>query len=332
MKFYFVTPADTELAAPGSTFTASVRESLLERPETYEARSSDEADVLILNEPFSFKEWRYVDRLKKCRFFSRFAHRIVAVNCDDAASGLLRGLYAALPKHRFIPSRHAAVPYASTPNEWVYQSPPAPDVTMLASWRGNTASNPIRSKLVARYAGHPRMRIEATSSWMNHPETEKLDYVRLIQQSSFSLCPAGWAPVSFRIYESMALGRCPVILADGFVPPEGLDWARFAIFWPQSDLRGLEKELLRREPEAAELGKTARSEWARCFAPDRLPAFYANAIASLARPNTARSSNEEIARWNGFRIRWVNGWTLPQRLWRRSLRTAAGLRSRTNRT
>lgn len=51
-------------------------------------------------------------------------------------------------------------------------------------------------------------------------------YKRVLQSSRYSLCPSGAGPTSIRIYESLACGAIPIILADTFRFPrvKGVDW------------------------------------------------------------------------------------------------------------
>ena len=62
-------------------------------------------------------------------------------------------------------------------------------------------------------------------------EQNKQYYKRVLQQSRFSLCPSGAGPSSIRIYESLACGSIPVILADTFRFPnvKGVDWSECVV-------------------------------------------------------------------------------------------------------
>src|SRR6185312_2738070 len=129
--------------------------------------------------------------------------------------------YTSLPKNRYNPEIHSILPYLSLPNELILDKESKIAPTFLATWRGNTKSNRIRKKVSKLYSDDPAFDIQSTKSWFNHSFEEKLLYKNSLINAKFSLCPAGWAPVTFRIYESMAAGRCPVIIADQFVPPTG---------------------------------------------------------------------------------------------------------------
>lgn len=57
-----------------------------------------------------------------------------------------------------------------------------------------------------------------------------------VTMSQFVLCPAGEGSP---LYETLAAGRVPVILADGWAPPPGPRWSDFALIWPERDVPSL---------------------------------------------------------------------------------------------
>ncbi|KAA3439591.1 exostosin family protein [Rufibacter hautae] len=315
LKLLFITSDLSLLADPDSKMLTKVKEALLKTGSVEEVFSPDTADALIIQEKESYKDFRYIKSLQKDAFINEFASKVYTINRDDCATGLLRGLYTSLPKARFDPAIHASVPYMEYPNKLIFSQnlvdePPF----FLASWRGNTKSNKIRSELIKSLKSNPELQIEATDSWLNHQKEEKERYIQLIRHAKFSLCPAGWAPVSFRIYESMALGRCPVIIADEFVPPPGPNWNEFALFYPQNKTDQLYSFLKEHEGSYSRLGQAAYQYWKEYFSPDVVAGYLANSLLKLlfTAPETTRQ--HEIKRWNSFQVHWTNHWTLPQRI------------------
>jgi len=55
------------------------------------------------------------------------------------------------------------------------------------------------------------------------------EYAKAILNSQFVLCPAGWGPATYRLFETMEMGRVPVTLSDEWVPPPGPRWDEFSI-------------------------------------------------------------------------------------------------------
>src|SRR5258706_12122572 len=84
---------------------------------------------------------------------------------------------------------------------------------------------------------HPRGLVRDTSGFniydggdeAEHAARRMREYVETLKESKFVLCPRGLGTSSIRLYETLALGRVPVILSDKWVAPEGPDWAAFSL-------------------------------------------------------------------------------------------------------
>lgn len=318
MRLRFLTPADTPLASPDPRLLDALRAELLARPGVVEAQGIEEADALILHEPWAFREWRYIDKLVADPIVGRFPQKVYTLNEDEAAAGLLRGIYTCLQRKRFDPTLHAAIPFVSQPNEEVVSraGTPRPPATLLATWRGNPKSNrKLRQGLLEVCGRSPVFQVESTESWLNHGAEEKRRYVELLRSGKFSLCPGGWAPASMRVFESMALGVAPAILADEFVEPPGPDWGALSVRIREADLPSLQQALEARAADYLAMGDAAHQAWKAHFGPDRIFPYYADALLGLIRGNgTGGSAAAEFARWRSPQMARLNGWTLPQRI------------------
>ena len=334
MNLYFLTPQDSALAARDTSFLNSIRAELLGRSGVSEAISPAEADAILIHEEFSFKEWRYIQKLLAAPVIGTYPHKTYTINTDDIASGLLRGIYTSLPRNRFDPAIHRAAPYMWYQNELVLERP-TPTTTgpqFLATWRGNVSSNTkLRRSMIRACNCSTSMLAEPTHSWFNqHTVEEKRRYIDVVRNGRFSLCPAGCAAVSWRIYESMALGIAPVIIADAFMPPRGPDWDSFSVRIPESSLHHLEAVLQHYSPEYKSMGALARSAWEEFFLPSRIASYYCDALMELLcnRPQE-NSRGAELRRWQSFRMQWSNSWTILQRALKRAAAQLARLRPET---
>ena len=318
MKLRFLKPSDVPLASADVSLIESLRGDLLRRPGVVEESDIGAADALVIHEPWAFREWRYIDRLIADPVIGRFSHKVYTVNSDDAAAGLLRGAYNCLPRSRFDPRLHAATPFLVQPNEQVlaHAGMRRAPATHLGTWRGNPKSNRrVRERLLNTFSGSSNFKVEATQSWLNHGADEKLHYVRLVRSGKFSLCPGGWAAASMRIFESMALGVAPVIIADEFVEPAGPDWQACSLRVREADLPSLESILQQHAGRHETMGARAYEAWCRYFHPSRLIAYYADALLRCMRANAgAGSPKSDIERWRSRRTYKANGWTVPQRV------------------
>lgn len=315
MKILFVNSNQSTLADSESRILSGIKSELLSIPAMEETVYADLADVILIQEKNSFKNFRYIDTILKDPILANYYHKTFTINTDDCATGILRGLYTSLPKSRFNSQHYAIVPFFEYPNELVFLDNHLPvQPYFLASWRGNTKSSKIRIKLLRLLQGLTQYSITTTDSWLNHSIKEKKEYIDLVLNAKFSLCPSGWAAVSFRIYESMALGRCPVIIADAFVPPEGPDWKSFALFLPEKDIKNLPAYLLAYESSYKQRGELAFINWQKYFSQDVIKKYYAQALHRLFCAGTEPSKEVEMRRWTSWHLYWSNEWTIPQRI------------------
>lgn len=321
MRLLFLDHSASELANPDPSLLNAVATELLGPLGAVRADSAELADAILLNEPWAFREWRYIDRLAADPIVGRYPHKTYTINVDDAPTGVLRGAYTSLSRQLFDPALHVAVPYSLETNEFVLAEagPSRPPPTHLATWRGNTKSNRrLREALVRRYRERPGFLVETTESWMNHDAQEKRRYVDLLRSGKFSLCPAGWAASTFRVYESMALGVAPVVIADDFVLPSGPPWEAISVRIAESDIGRLAEILQGAEERSAEMGRLAHQHWYRLFSPAELPRYYASQLMRLISVTRGTGSREsEMQRWRSRKTYVANHWTLPQRARRR---------------
>lgn len=315
MKIFFIDRELSKIADKNSNILKAIKEEIFSSGNGKEVFDPELADAIIIQENDSFKNFNYIKDLQEDQLISAYPEKIFTINTDDSATGLLRGIYTCLPKSRINSNLYKSVPYMEFPNDLVCSAGFKEfSSEYLASWRGNTKSNFIRPKMQKLFQRNKQCEIEHTDSWMDHDRDEKEKYITLMQNSKFSLCPAGWAPATYRIYESMALGRCPVIIADGFVPPSGPIWNEFALFYPQSNLDNFLSFLHHHEPLAEKYGINAYKAWKKYFAPDNIQKYYAESLLSLIKATPKASKTTELARWNSVELFWSNRWTLPQRV------------------
>lgn len=90
-------------------------------------------------------------------------------------------------------------------------------------------------------------------------------YTDVIQSSKFSLCPRGFGASSIRLFESMKLGVCPVIISDEWKLPKGPDWNTCSVMIHENQVHEIEKILMERERDYRELGNRAAEVYKRNF-------------------------------------------------------------------
>ena len=197
------------------------------------------ADIIVLFEEWDTRFWQYSDVLAKDPFFRAHWDRIFTINCDDLGRGFLPGCYTSLTRHNFDHQLHRACAYPYSYNEFVATSSQQAkrNANWLFSFRGTYLSHPIRKKLFRYFSTHPQAKMVWTGTkFHSHSAKEKKEYVEDILLSKFVLCPRGWSPATYRLFEAMELGRCPVIISDDWVPIHGVPWHECSIVIKEKDI------------------------------------------------------------------------------------------------
>ncbi len=116
------------------------------------------------------------------------------------------------------------------------------DRSKLFSFFGPIESNEIKRGLTVLY---PNNCID--SEVLGLDEKAYMDrYIETLGDSEFSLCPRGYEISSPRIFDSMAMGAIPVIIADGYKPPmyPAIDWSSISITVKSGNINRLGQSLL----------------------------------------------------------------------------------------
>jgi hypothetical protein len=185
------------------------------------------------------------------------------------------GIYTAVEKRWYSPRRTRPGFYLKCLINPLIKFEPDAERDLLYSFMGDVHTAPVR-KALARL-DHPRGVFVDTSRqnqdvMFRASEGERkafwMRYVETARRSKYVLCPRGLAPSSIRLFETMCLGRVPVILADEWVPPEGPRWKTFSIQVPECNARDVPRILEERESAALKMGLLAHEEWEKYFSPD----------------------------------------------------------------
>ena len=105
------------------------------------------------------------------------------------------------------------------------------DKEYLASFVGSSTSN-IRNDIIEQYENDPDIFIEHKGWDHNVKSDEFTSYVDASLKSKFVICPRGYGPTSFRLYEAMQMDAVPVYVSDRFWIPwtHELNWEEFCVF------------------------------------------------------------------------------------------------------
>lgn len=291
------------------------------------AANPQESEVVMVIESARYKCFRYAQTLLNDPVIVSHWGKVLTINYDDNPAGFLPGLYANLPSFRFVPDFHEPFCYLFAPripdsrlNEIIPLAAPS---RLLFSFRG-AASHAVRRALIDLFAtSSGSWKVTHIDRWYNHSPAETDAYYAEVLDSAFVLCPRGISTATHRLFEVMAMGRCPVIISDDWVPIPGPDWSECSVRIPELSIRDIPGILKKLEPRAAELGVRARQVWERYFS---YQARFEGALQRLDglrqrihRPTLA----QESARWASGAFQRANLWDWRSRLGR-GLRRAIG--------
>lgn len=194
----------------------------------------------------------------------------------DHPAGRHPGFYSSLRRELFNPAIHRSFCFPITFNEQIRQFDTG-DATNLYSFIGGITS-PLRSRLVRHLSTHP-MRSRGVikvqgGQWLSMFDraglATKLEFAESLRRARFILCPRGNGVGVMRLFEAMEGGRVPVIISDGYVLPEGVEWEKCSVIIKERELDQIPDMLAKKEPEWETMALRARQSWEDHFSPASL--------------------------------------------------------------
>lgn len=263
----------------------------------------DTADVIIFAES-SGAGW-YFGRVRAHPLVRDYREKCFIFCSNPFVIPLLPGVYTGVEKSWSSPRTRAGFYLGLTKNEFTTYTAPAHDLPYLFSFMGSIRNAPVRRALATIV--HPRRFFQDTTEEFDlvlhrkMAQRERLHYHRryaeLTKASKFVLCPRGLSASSIRVFETMEMGRVPVILSDGWAAPAGPAWDDFAIRIPERDFARIPRILEEREAEAVEMGELARGEWEEWFSGE---VVFHRIVESCLDIKKRRRIPESLARWPAY--------------------------------
>lgn len=295
----------------GSDWADQMRRDLAAAPHPLYRLASrpEEADLIVLCEPTQLSQQTWAPRLRAHPLVAAHPEKIYVATEEDTPLGFFPGIYCSLPRTNFDPRLHRTWVYRGTLNPYIaeYQrTATAAEPSLLGIFHGAN-SHPVRTKLLSLAPSLARARIRVGESpgckFNFNPadpalRPDQVSYITNILDAKFSLCPRGTGTGSFRLQESMALGRAPVIISDEWVPVRGPDFASCAVFVREAELPRLPAILQAREAQWREMGRLARLAWAEFFDPRHYCHRALDQLADIARHRAPAQPAVGPARWH----------------------------------
>ena len=168
----------------------------------------------------------------------------------------------------------------------------------LYSFIGKTNTHPVRQQIM-RLVHPEQFLFDTTPYWpygdlpADMKEALETQYQDVALKSRFILCPRGFGTSSIRLFESLRMGRVPVILSDAWVPPAGPSWEAFSLRVPEADTPNLPAILTAHKADAIAMGRRAREAWEDWFAKG---AVFHRVVEWCLEINAARNVGETLHR------------------------------------
>jgi len=137
----------------------------------------------------------------------------------------------------------------------------------LFSFLGRVMTHPVRGQLLGlNDEKSPCLDVGYAPSRFGNFDY-KGTYFDLIASSKFILCPRGFGASSIRVFEAMSMGRVPVVISDEWQRPPRVAWEQCCVVVSESDISRIPNILRELEGEAQAMGRIAREEFEKFFAP-----------------------------------------------------------------
>lgn len=252
------------------------------------ASDPESADAILMVDLHQQPNDPFLRSLRRHSLVRRFRDKTFVYDERDLPFFTLPGIYVGGSARM---GRRGVVggPYSALPNTTVFAERVPETLFSFAGAR----THPVRDEVLR--LRHPRAELRDTTGVVLADSTHVLtreareQYASMIKRSKFVLCPRGHGAATFRLYETLAAGRVPVVISDDWLPPPRAAWAQAIVRVAERRVRHLPEELERLEPEWPALRAHATGLWAAHFAPSRRWDHYAESIAYLRAARRCRT-------------------------------------------
>ena len=321
------TPADDRTEIFRAPLQALLRSAERDRFQVHRLTSDAAAAEIILFVESYGSGWHF-ERARAHPLTRRYREKCFMYCANPFVIPFLPGIYTGIERRR-ASRRTVTGFYLGQPgNEFVTFTPPTAELPYLYSFVGSVHNALVRQRLANIL--HPRgLFVDTSANWtrvlkQRLTDSERRDFYRhyadATKASKFVLCPRGLSVSSIRLFETMQMGRAPVILSDNWIAPPGPDYEKFAIRVREKDCGAIEQILAERENEAVAMGECARREWLEWFSDE--VAFHRIVEWCIGIRNHRRLP-ESLGRWRAYLQ-----YTQPFHFKRLIRRKVAGFRKR----
>jgi hypothetical protein len=252
---------DPHIDAPAKAFHALAESSDLGH-HRLTSRAADADIVLFTQAHMLADDWRLAT-IAGHPLARRFPERVFVYDERDRPWCAFPGVYVSMPRRLFDPYRQRAWGYYKTPC-----APASTDPDLLFSFMGSPSARCREPLFALRHPDAMVGRVEGFTFFDPGSvdfERRRARFAASIARSRFVLCPRGRGTSSIRLYETMAAGRVPVIIADEWMAPIGPHWDALSLRWPEGQTDGLVEMLSERVTEWPRMAQLAREAHQQFF-------------------------------------------------------------------
>ncbi len=230
-----------------------------------------QADIILFIERTG--QGSYQEYVRNHPVYERYAQKCFIFDQNPLPIGFLRGVYTSIEKCYYQLERYRSGFYlANNENRPSQFIPIDGNEKYLFSFVGSVITSPLRQGVMQLDTSHAFLMDTSTDNlriWSSGTDQERdqvwRQYREVIYHSKFVLCPRGLGPNSIRLFEAMKMGRVPVIISDGWVPPAGPSWNTFSVRVPEAEVACIPGLLKSFESSAGEMGHLAHQAWQDWF-------------------------------------------------------------------
>jgi hypothetical protein len=288
LRIYVAVALDSPFVTDDATIPESFLDYLRYKHPYSISNSPVEANIILFFEKIGVKNRGTSKEFLRDKFILSNRNKLIVIDSSDYAHRLFPGLYASLNPTVFKSKKMISSVYYYRHNKTLYHhadnTPFSWNPKYLFSFRGNPRSHSLREKLILQFSEDSRWKVQGVIKERGRSSEQSVEeaYTNEILGSHFCLCPRGYGPSTFRIYEAMALGRCPVILSNQWVPPMLIDWNSCSLRIPEKNWRNLPSILEKESHRSRELGFAAKSIYEKHLKGNLIWEYHWNLIKHIA--------------------------------------------------
>ena len=269
MKVFLTSAYDRSSANYGPSWLRRHARSGLE----YLVEQPEQADIILFVEQFQANDL-FFRKVHENEYFKRWSQKCLLYHSSDEAVAFCRVITPSNSQRLWGRKNRRTFHYiarhcenetinAAVPGEW--------NPKFLYSFQGAGYTHVVRRQLMK--GRHVDSFILDNGNLTHHtvPSNSRrafeTSFVDVLQASQFVLCPRGIGVCSYRLFETMQMGRVPVIISDDWIPVPDLPWEECSITIKESQIESIPDILQERRKDAQEMGVMARKIWEQYFSP-----------------------------------------------------------------